>query len=310
MNFYQMEFTEQKQLSLQEKLQKTAMALHHADAIVIGAGAGLSAAAGFTYSGERFDRYFFDFKRRFGITDIYSGGFYPFPDEETKWAWWSRHIYCNRYVTPPKPVYYGLLDLVRDKNYFVLTTNVDHCFQKAGFDKRRLFYTQGDYGLWQCSEPCHQATYDNEETVRKMIEAQGFVIASDGALTIPEGAALKMKVPTELIPRCPVCGKPMSMNLRSDHTFVEDEGWHKASAAYSAFLRKHENDRVLYWELGVGANTPGIIKFPFWQMTEKNQKACYLCMNLNEAFCPLEIEDRSVCINDDILTTLERLKTT
>ncbi len=221
------------------------------------------------------------------------------PPEEL-WAYWSRYIYINRCMDPPKPVYEKLFELVRDKDYFVLTTNVDHCFQKAGFDKDRLFYTQGDYGLWQCSEPCHKKTYDNAESVRTMVEAQGFVIAEDGTLTVPEGVRLKMTVPAELAPRCPVCGKPMSMNLRSDDRFVEDEGWHRAAERYSAFLRRHQNRKVLFLEAAVGWNTPGIVKYSFWRMVNEWPDAIYACLNYGEACAPEEIAKKSICINGDI----------
>lgn len=222
-------------------------AVKEADAVVIGAGAGLSASAGFTYSGERFEKYFGDFIEKYHIRDMYSGGFYPYSTLEEYWAWWSRHIYYNRYVDAPRPVYLALHELVRDKDYFVLTTNVDHQFQKAGFDKKRLFYTQGDYGLWQCSRACHQKTYNNEETVRKMISEQ-----------------CDMKIPAELIPKCPVCGAPMTMNLRQDALFVQDEGWYAAAERYNDFIRRHKELHILFLELGVGGNTPVIIKYPFW----------------------------------------------
>lgn len=261
--------------------------LDMADAILIGAGAGMSASAGLTYSGTRFDRYFSDFHARYGISDIYSGGFYPYDTLEEYWAWWSRHIYYNRYDLPAGKPYTDLLKLVEGKDYFVLTTNVDHQFQLAGFDKKRLFYTQGDYGLWQCSKPCHQKTYDNEEAVRKMIALQ-----------------TDMKIPTELIPKCPVCGAPMTMNLRSDATFVQDEGWYAAANRYDDFVRRHENLRVLYLELGVGANTPVIIKYPFWQMTARNPKATYACLNAGEAIAPNAIAKQAICINADIGKTL------
>lgn len=275
-----------------------------ADAIVIGAGAGLSTSAGFTYSGERFQKYFFDFAQKFGIRDMYSGGFYPFPDAETRWAWWARHIYYNRYIDAPKPVYEKLLSMVRDKDYFVITTNVDHQFQRAGFGKKRLFYTQGDYGLFQSINPGIQKTYDNEEWVMKAMEAQGFVKNEKGVFQVPEGKKLLMRIPTELIPKCPDDGSEMTMNLRADDSFVEDAGWHQASAAYSDFLHRHEDLHVLYLELGVGANTPVIIKYPFWQMTMANEKAVYACLNYGEAFCPEEIKDRAICIDGDILETL------
>jgi len=258
--------------------------------VVIGAGAGLSAAAGLTYSGERFEKYFGDFKEKYGIRDMYSGGFYPFPTPEEYWAWWSRHIMVNRYEDAPKPVYDELLALVRDKDYFVLTTNVDHCFQKAGFDKERLFYTQGDYGLFQCSRPCHQVTYDNEEAVRRMAAEQR-----------------NMKIPAELIPRCPKCGRPMTVNLRCDDAFVQDEGWYAAQSRCRDFLCRHQNGKILYLELGVGMNTPVIIKYPFWKLTAENPKAVYACINCGEAVCPQEIKAQAICINSDIAEILRAL---
>lgn len=277
-----------------------------ADAIVIGAGAGLSTSAGFTYSGERFQTYFFDFAQKFGIRDMYSGGFYPFPDAETRWAWWARHIYYNRYIDAPKPVYQELLALVKNKDYFVITTNVDHQFQRAGFDKKRLFYTQGDYGLFQSVNPAIRKTYDNEEWVMKAMEAQGFVKDANGVFQVPADQTLSMRIPTELIPSCPDDGSEMTMNLRADNSFVEDDGWHQASAAYAEFLRRHEDLHVLYLELGVGANTPVIIKYPFWQMTMSNEKAVYVCINYGEAFAPEEIIDKSICINGDIGEVLKK----
>lgn len=278
-----------------------------ADTIVIGAGAGLSTAAGFTYSGERFERYFGDFIEKYHFQNMYEGGFYPFESREEYWAYWSRYIYINRYMDAPKPVYRKLYELVKDRDYFVLTTNVDHQFQKAGFDKHRLFYTQGDYGLFQCSRPCHNSTYDNEDIIGKMVEAQGYVPAKDGTLHIPEGAVLKMEVPENLVPRCPVCHEPMTMNLRADDTFVEDEGWHRAAGRYQEFLEQHRDGKVLFLELGVGYNTPGIVKFSFWKMTAENPKAAYACVNLGEASAPTEIRDRSICIDADIGKVLEQL---
>lgn len=258
-------------------------ALEGADAVVIGAGAGLSASAGFAYAGERFERNFGDFKAKYGFDDMYTGGFYPYASREEFWAYWSRYIWINRYQDPPRPVYDGLRKLTEGRDCFVLTTNVDHCFQRAGFDKKRLFYTQGDYGLFQCSEPCCRETWDNREPVRRMLERQ-------------EG----MRIPTELIPRCPRCGKPLAMNLRSDSRFVEDEGWHAAAGRYAEFLRRHDGMRVLFLELGVGWNTPVIIKYPFWRMTANNPNAVYACVNDGQAVCPREIADRSVCIDGDV----------
>ena len=294
-------------VSREENLARLKQALSDADAVVIGGGAGLSTSAGFVYSGARFEKYFSDFAGKYGFQDMYSGGFHVMQlSPEEQWGFWCRNIWANRYMDPPKPVYETLLELVRGKDYFVLTTNVDHCFQKAGFEKKRLFYTQGDYGLWQCSEPCHQKTYDNEEPVRAMLLSQGWQIGEGNALTAPEGVALKMTVPTELVPRCPVCGKPMCMNLRANDRFVEDEGWHRAAERYETFLRTR-GGRVLFLELGVGYNTPVIIKYPFWNMTAQNPDAVYACLNYGEAVCPTEIEGRSVCLDGDIGEVLDQL---
>ena len=289
-----------------EQIHKLHRALEESDAILLGAGAGLSTSAGFSYGGERFHQYFSDFEEAYGFHDMYTGGFYPFPTLEEHWAYWSRFVFLNRYCDPPKPVYQNLLELVKGKDYFVLTTNVDHCFQKAGFDKERLFYTQGDYGLWQCSRPCCPQTYDNQETVWQMVEAQGFQITEQG-LTLPAGAVPKRSVPTELVPHCPVCGAPMTMNLRADNTFVEDGGWHRASQRYGDFVRRHQDAAILYLELGVGMNTPGIIKFNFWQQVYHNPKASYGCINLSDGACPREIEKRSVCIQADISAAIDHL---
>ena len=276
--------------SCSEQIEQLRTALQDCDAVVIGAGSGLSTAAGFTYTGERFEQHFSDFAQKYGIQDMYSGGFYPFPTQEAFWAYWSRYIYINRYQDAPKPVYDDLLKLVQDKDYFVITTNVDHCFQKAGFDKKRLFYTQGDYGLFQCSEPCCQETFENEAMIREMVARQE-----------------DMKIPTELLPVCPHCGKPLTMNLRSDDKFVEDEGWHRAAERYENFLRTRKGGKILFLEFGVGYNTPVIIKYPFWQMTAKNPKAIYACINQGQAVCPQEIERQSVCINADIGQVLQSL---
>ena len=277
--------------SFSEQIERLKAALQDCDAVVIGAGSGLSTTAGFTYTGERFEQHFSDFAQKYGIQDMYSGGFYPFPTKEEFWAYWSRYIYINRYQDAPKPVYEDLLKLVQDKDYFVITTNVDHCFQKAGFDKKRLFYTQGDYGLFQCSEPCCQETFDNEAVIREMVKRQE-----------------DMRVPTELLPVCPHCRKPMTMNLRCDDTFVEDEGWHRAAERYENFLRTREGQRILFLELGVGYNTPVIIKYPFWQMTAKNPNAIYACINQGQAVCPQEIEKQSICMDADISAVIARLQ--
>ena len=266
-----------------QQIDRLKEALKSADAVVIGAGAGLSTSAGFQYAGERFRKYFSDFEEKYGFHDMYSGGFCQYDTPEEQWAYWSRFITVNRYMDAPKPVYEVLFQLVKDKDYFVITTNVDHCFQKAGFDKKRLFYTQGDYGLFQCSEPCCQETFENEDMIRRMMEQQ-----------------TDMRIPSELLPVCPHCGRPMTMNLRSDNRFVEDEGWHRAAGRYEDFLRTRKKLQLLFLELGVGYNTPGIIKYPFWQMTAANPKAVYACVNYGDAACPDEIKGQSVCINEDI----------
>ena len=274
-----------------EQIDKLKKEIENADAIVIGTGAGMSTAAGFSYSGDRFEKYFSDFHKKYGFSDMYSGGFYPYETLEEYWAWWSRHIWINRYaITVGKP-YMDLLNIIKEKDYFVLTTNVDHQFQLAGFDKKRLFYTQGDYGLWQCSKACHNKTYDNKETVYNMVSEQK-----------------DMKIPTELIPKCPVCGAPMTMNLRCDNFFVQDKGWYAAAGHYEDFIRRHKNLHILFLELGVGANTPVIIKYPFWQMTAKNPNAIYACINYGEAVAPSEIAKQSICINKDISKVLQDLQ--
>ncbi len=274
-------------MNYSEKIKALKSALDTADAVVIGAGAGLSTSAGFIYSGERFDKYFSDFGAKYGFKDMYSGGFHVLDLEpEVMWAYWSRYIFINRYMDAPKPVYETLFELVKDKDYFVITTNVDHCFQKAGFDKARLFYTQGDYGLFQCSEPCLNVTYDNRDMILEMYDKQ-----------------TDMRIPSDLIPKCPNCGKPLTMNLRSDYRFVEDEGWHKAASRYDEFIKTHKG-RVLYLELGVGYNTPSIIKYPFWQKTYDNADATYACINYDEAECPEQISERSILIKGDIGTVL------
>ena len=274
-----------------EMLERLKKALDQADAVVIGAGAGLSTSAGFTYSGARFDQYFSDFAAKYGFSDMYTGGFFPYSTKEEFWAYWSRYIFVNRYMDAPKPVDENLLKLVRGQDYFAITTNVDHCFQKAGFDKKRLFYTQGDYGLFQCSEPCCQETWDNEAIVREMVDRQK-----------------DMRIPTELIPVCPRCGKPLTMNLRSDDKFVEGEGWHAAAERYESFLRTRKGQKTLFLELGVGYNTPGIIKVPFWQMTYENPNAVYACVNQGQTASPREIADRSICVDEDIGKTILELK--
>lgn len=270
-------------LNYSQQLKNLANHIKECEAIIIGAGSGLSSAAGLTYSGERFNKYFSDFINKYHLTDMYSAGFYPYESLEEYWAYWSRHIYYNRYIDAPKDTYQKLLQLVKNKDYFVLTTNVDHQFQKAGFDKKRLFYSQGDYGLWQCSKPCHQKTYDNKEIVEKMLLQQK-----------------DLKIPSSLIPYCSKCGAFMTMNLRCDQTFVQDEGWYQGQFRYNDFINKHRDLKIIYLELGVGQNTPVIIKYPFWNYTNSNKKATYVCINYGESFCPDEIKKQVILINGDI----------
>ncbi|MBQ9003510.1 MAG: Sir2 silent information regulator family NAD-dependent deacetylase [Eggerthellaceae bacterium] len=273
-----------------KELARLSAAIEGADAVVVGAGAGLSTAAGFTYAGERFERLFGDFIAKYGFRDMYTAGFFAFPTLEEQWAFWSRHIWCNRYDSAPKDTYGKLVRLLAGKVAFAITTNVDHQFQLAGWPKERLFYTQGDYGLWQCSVPCHAATYDNYDVVKRMVEEQR-----------------DMRVPSELVPTCPKCGSPMAMNLRADGTFVEDAGWHAAAERYRSFLEAHQEGKVLYLELGVGGNTPAIIKYPFWRYVNANSDATYACVNFGEAWAPPEISDRSILLDADIDAVFDRL---
>ncbi|MGN0287446.1 MAG: SIR2 family NAD-dependent protein deacylase [Atopobiaceae bacterium] len=274
-----------------ECVDRIADAIKEADAVLVGAGAGLSTAAGFSYAGRRFDDNFADFRDAYGITDMYSGGFYPFPDQETYWAWWSRMIWLNRYDCPVGQPYLDLAHMLEGRDYFVLTTNVDHQFQRAGIDHDRLFYTQGDYGLLQCSKPCHQKTYDNEDLMRRMAQEQR-----------------NMRVSSDLLPRCPRCGEPMVPNLRSDDAFVEDEGWHVAARRYDEFLRKHRHDRVVLLEVGVGGNTPVIIKYPFWRLTNQNRHATYVQLNKGEVLAPSQLDQRSILLDADAAKALSAVR--
>ena len=296
---------------MKEGIAKLKNALASAECILIGAGAGLSAAAGYDYGGARFLKYFSDFHERFGIEDIYTGGFYPFPTRGQFWAWWSRSIYINRYAPMPESdVYPNLLRLAAGRDYFVLTTNVDHAFQRTGFDKESLFYTQGDFGLFQSSRPAGASvgrTYDNEEQVRAMLRAQGFTFAPNGALLLPEDGAPLMEIPAALIPYCPDDGTEMTTNLRADASFVEDAGWHAAAARYADWRARSEGRRMLLLELGVGANTPGIIKCPFWRMTAERADVTFVSINKGMAYVPDAIAARSIVIDGDIAEVLREL---
>lgn len=313
-------FTRGKNLPFEEKIDILKHQLATANAVVLGAGSGLSTAAGYVYSGERFKKYFADFETKYGFHDMYSGGFYPYETLEEFWGFWCRYIWINRYAPIPSNLYDRIFELVCDKDYFVLTTNVDHCFQRAGFDKSRLFYTQGDYGLFQSSAPNGKSakkTYDNYETIKKMVLSEGFMIDENNEFSSSVIARsgsdeaiskIKMSVPQDLLPICPDDGKPMTTNLRSDDTFVEDSGWHRAAQNYENFLAKHEKSHVLFLELGVGMNTPGIIKFPFWEFTLQNKNAFYACVNFGEAGCAENIVNRSVCIDAGIGEVVDELE--
>lgn len=283
-------FSFNKKQKNNDKYEQLKKLINEADAILIGAGAGLSTSAGLTYSGERFEKYFSEFIKKYGFTDMYTAGFYPFKTLEEYWAYWSRHIYYNRYESEINDTYQNLFNLVKNKNYFVLTTNVDHKFQDAGFDESKLFFTQGDYGLWQCSVPCHYKTYENKETVYKMINEQK-----------------DCKIPTTLIPHCPKCNAPMTMNLRIDNTFVQDGNWYKNYENYKNFLKNYGNKKILFLELGVGTNTPVIIKIPFWKMTFTNENSNYVCINFNEAICPDDIKNRSLLFQEDVNDVLKKI---
>ncbi len=292
---------------MEQKIALLKKLLSDADAVMLGAGAGLSTAAGFVYSGERFKKYFADFEKKYGFHDMYSGGFYPYQTREEFWAYFSRNIWVNRYMNAPGHVYKDLYRLLKDRDYFVLTTNVDHCFQKAGFDKKRLFYTQGDYGLFQCTKPCCKKTWDNEAQIRQMLLAQGFQIGDRNALLPPEGRPAITRIPSALLPVCPNCGRPLTTNLRSDDKFVEDEGWQAAAVEYELWLTAHQKSKVLYLEIGVGYNTPGIIKYNFWQQVYQNENAHYACLNREITPVPEEIAARTLSIPGDSAQVIREL---
>ncbi len=287
-------FSNKKNKNIKEdnltEVKKLKQLIVNADAIVIGAGAGLSTSAGLHYSGERFDKYFSDYANKYGFKDMYSAAFYPHTSLEEFWAYFSKHIYYNRYNQELNSTYADLFKVVKDKNYFVITTNVDHLFQKYGFDKERLFYMQGDYGLLQCSNACHNQTYDNQELIYEMVDKQ-----SD------------FKIPSALIPYCKQCGQPMTTNLRKDSYFVQDAGWHQAMNRYDDFIKMNNRKKVLFLELGVGFNTPAIIKYPFWQMTYHNKNAYYVSINSGEVLCAKEITKQSLLIKEDIHKILKEL---
>ncbi len=273
-----------------EKIKRLNELISDAEAVVVGAGAGLSSAAGFEYGGNTFFENFGYMHELYGYNDMYSAGFHTFETSEEKWGFWSIFIYLNRYKYGAKPLYAKLYSVLKDKNYFVLTTNVDHQFQLAGFDKKRLFYTQGDYGLFQCSAACHDKTYDNKDVIMQMVAEQR-----------------EHKIPSSLVPKCPVCGEEMEVNLRKDELFVEDRGWKIASDRYSDFISENRDKRILFLELGVGYNTPGIIKYPFMQMAYSFPQGFYACVNM-ENHVPKELAEKSLTIDGDLAEVIFSLK--
>lgn len=264
--------------------------IENSEYILIGAGAGLSTSAGFSYDGKRFEDNFKDYIKKYGFTDMYSAGFYNFPTLEEYWAYFSLYVYINRYDIEENETYLNLYNIVKNKNYFVITTNVDGRFIDSKFDKDKIFAVQGDFSLLQCSKPCRQETFYNEKYIREMIKYKK-----------------EMKIPTELIPKCPYCGKNMSMNLRADSTFVQDKNWDKQKLKYENFLKNSYNSKILFLELGVGFNTPSIIKYNFWRMTLNNKKSVYASINLGECYSASDIEERSICIDADISEVLKKL---
>lgn len=275
---------------LTEKIEKLKQEIKNSDYILIGAGAGLSTSAGFLYDGKRFEDNFKDYIKKYGFTDMYSAGFYNFPTLEEYWAYFSLYVYINRFDIEENETYLNLYNIVKDKNYFVITTNVDGRFIDSKFEKDKIFAVQGDFALFQCSKPCRQETFYNEKYIREMIKYKK-----------------EMKIPTELIPKCPYCGRNMSMNLRADDTFVQDKNWDEQKSRYEEFLKMSDNSKILFLELGVGFNTPSIIKYNFWRMTLNNKKSVYASINLGECYCASDIEERSICIDYDIAEVLKKL---
>lgn len=284
----------QFQKTLYQKQMETAVKrIKEAKTVLIGAGAGASAAAGLTYSGKRFTDNFGEFIEKYGgryMTDMYTSGFYPFPTQEAKWGYWSKHSIINRFLPPALPLYQQLYELVKEKDYFVLTTNVDHQFQKAGFDRKRIFATQGDYGMIQCEKGCHPKTYDAEKMFRQM-----------------ERERKDCLVPSYLVPKCPVCGGNMTMHLRCDEYFVEEKAWHEAAGRYCDFLERSGGQKRVLLELGVGFNTPAIIRFPFEKLVRNNLQSVLIRMNLKEAAVPEELGERGIGIYGDLAKAVSDL---
>lgn len=278
----------------EDQIDRAAKNIRNTDCVIIGAGAGASTAAGIQYGGKRFTDNFAEFIKKYGeyyMTDMYAAGFYPYPSEEAKWGYWSKHALMNRFDPPALPLYTELYDIVKNKEYFVLTTNVDHQFYKAGFDEKRIFATQGDYGKIQCQKACHPKTYDAKDLFRKMDKARRDCL-----------------IPSELVPKCPVCGGNMAMNLRCDNYFVEDEAWHEAADRYAGFLEQHKDKKVVLLELGVGFNTPIIIRFPFEKMVRENSSYSLIRLNMDEAVVPESFGERAIGIGGDMAKAITDIR--
>ncbi|WP_404900444.1 Sir2 silent information regulator family NAD-dependent deacetylase [Priestia filamentosa] len=265
------------------RIEKAKKEIEDTEFILIGGGAGLSAAAGITYGGKRFTDNFSAFIKKYGLTDMYSSGFYPYKTQEERWAYWAKHIYVNRFEPGPTILYKDLYQLVKDRTYFVITTNVDSQFEKSGFPVDKIFEVQGNYGYLQCAQGCHDKLYYNESLVREMIKK-----------------TVDCQIPSELVPICPVCGGNMDPNLRINQYFVQDEKWYKQNKLYNEFLKQSEGKRNVYIELGVGFNTPGIIRYPFEQMTYHNEKATLIRLNKENSTGMKENADKTVTFNEDI----------
>lgn len=277
----------------EEQVKQASGMIREAEFILIGAGAGLSAAAGLTMGGPRFTENFKEFIEKYGgpyMTDMYSAGFYPFRTEEAKWGYWSKSGMINRVLPGPLPLYRKVYELAAHKEHFVLTTNVDHQFFLSGFDEKKVFATQGDYGLIQCRKGCHPKTYDAANMFRQMDQARKDCL-----------------VPSYMVPKCPVCGGPMEMNLRCDQYFVEDENWHEAEQRFSEALSKCENKRTVLLELGAGFNTPTIIRFPFEKLMRDHPNMSLIRLNMNEAVVPEAFGERAIGINEDMEKSIEDL---
>lgn len=273
-----------------DALERVSAALAKTPAVLIGGGAGLSAAAGIDYSGDAFRRAFADYIARYGFSDLYSSGFYPFPTEAERWAYWARHVDYAAVKPPAMPLYVRLLELVRGKEYFVITTNVDAQFEKAGFAPERLFAVQGDYREMQCANACHRKVYSNLDAVQRILE-------TTQDLTIPAGS----------VPRCPVCGGRMEMHLRIDEHFIEDEKWHRAARRYEEFLAGHAKGETVLLELGVGFNTPTIIRYPFEELAFFNRGALLVRLNRENIPLRLPIQSRTVTITEPMQAVVAQL---